>query len=167
MKKILALSITTGVLALIIGFVPLAQAQVTSDTVTGTVTILAGGTCGLDATDGDPIAYGSLTPGSISGPKTLTVSNTGTTAADIYVSGDNWKGPVAGDIMLVGATHYTKLGQGPAYGDKEPLTATATNTGWNVAPGSTKSFDFMLQANLALAGYTGPSNQNVFLGSIC
>lgn len=150
---------------------PLAQAQVTSDTVKGEVTILAGGTCGLVATAGDPIAFGSLTPSAESGPKTVTVSNPGSAETNIYVSGANWKDGTAGgtgDVMLVGATHYQPLnGGGPAYGDKPALTATATDTGITVVPGLTKNIDFQLKANLIVAGFTGPSNQDVFVGSLC
>jgi hypothetical protein len=170
LKKILPLSITTGVLALIIGFMPLAQAQVTSDTVKGEVTILAGGTCGLVVTAGDPIAFGSLTPSAESGPKTVTVSNPGTAATNIYVSGANWKSDAAagGDVMLVGATHYGTPVQ-PSYLDKPALTATATDTGISVLPGAglTKNIDFQLKANLIVSGFTGPSSQDVFIGSLC
>jgi hypothetical protein len=162
MKKILPLSVTAGVLALIIGFMPLAQAQVQSDTVQGTVIVTAG-TCGLQAS-GDSIDFGSLNFGAFSDVIPLGVSNTGSDPTNIYLSGNPWlSAAFPGDVMQVGATRYMGA---PDAGPTTSLTSTATNTGIAVAPGISQSIDFQLKADTA-AGFTGSATQAIFIGTLC
>jgi hypothetical protein len=166
MKKFLPMAVT-GVLALIIGLMPLVQAVPSTTTVTGEVTITAGSLCGLSATSGSPIQYGSLADGQLSQEKQLVIANTGSVPTNLFLDGSNWKGGALGDDqMAVTNTHYDKSG-GVAYAAKVALTTTTQDQGVSIMPGTSEDWYFQVEAHLSNPAFTGLLKQDVNLGANC
>lgn len=144
------------------------QAVTTSGIVTGQVTIVGAGTCGLEATSGSPINYGTLADGEVSEDQIVAINNTGTSNTNIFVAGQGWIDDSQQPVMEVTNTHYSTTLGGVEWVDKNILTETHTDTGLVAQPGQEKSLAFQLSVNLFQApGFTCQATQQVLLGADC
>lgn len=165
-SKILPVSITAAVLALIMAFIPFSHAVPQNTGVLGTVTIVGGGaTCGLDVVSGSPIAYGSLAEGQLSEEQMLSLNNTGNTPSTLMVAGFNWDDG-ATEQMAVENTHYA-ASQGLPYANKISLTDQYTNTGMSMNPGVPKDIFWQLEVHLTNPAFTGQLFQDTIVQTNC
>jgi len=143
-------------------------------TVTGSVgtasipsSVTIAGTCGIITTGA--LQYGTLIPGATSQEQTLTITNTGTVSAALFVSGTDWLDGSATPVNQINAAN-TKWSTtlGTAYAGKTALTtspAMMTST-LDIAPTTLPTY-WQLQANLNHGTFTGSLTQTVLLSVSC
>ncbi len=131
----------------------------------GQVNIL--GTCGLTFISGNPLNYGDLTPGSVSLEQTLTLQNTGTISADLFVSGSDWVDATPASIIDVSKTaFYDSSG---AYATKTSLDTTPAII-LDVAkftPSTNVDTYWQLLADLLNPSFTGSLTQTMDFSASC
>jgi hypothetical protein len=160
--KIMSIVAIVATLALISTAIPAAHAQVQSQPVEGTVTIVE--VCGMLVS---PIAinYGTLAPNAESTDQTVNVQNTGNAEEDVAVSGTPWSTLTSPQAMLVGATHYS-ITSGQAYATKTALAATDAPLTTLVAAQAVDSF-WQLKVVLNDQGASGLATQTVTFTGTC
>lgn len=124
-------------------------------------------TCGLEFGLGfaTTLDYGSITPNEISaGSGTISVTNTGNSDGELFISGTDWKDGSDVPQMLVGVTHY---GSGADYNTMSILSSTPTTLSILPPGGSLSAQTFKVKGVLENPGFSGPLTQTVSLSAEC
>ena len=138
----------------------------TSGTASIQSSVTIAGTCGI--TTSGALQYGTLIPGATSPEQTLTIQNTGTVSASLFVSGSDWTvgGSTVSEIDAANTKWSTTLGT--PYAGKTALTtspAMMTST-LGISPSTLPTY-WQLQANLNHGTFTGSLTQTVLLSVSC
>lgn len=167
-RKSLQIFVAVGILALIIGFTPFAQAQLAPEiSIQGQVTI-EGANCGLTSPTAS-ISYngatGSLNNDEESGEHLVNFENNGNTLGNVFVRGKNWEDTQTQTVVMnVGDTRYGT--QGTAYLSKTSLTESNVLL-LGVGGGFGSHVTFQLKPNLLNPAYSGDAVQTVIFSIIC
>lgn len=144
---------------------PFAYAQLQ---VPGKVIITAAppATCGLEVTPaGTTLDYGSLAYQQVSSEQTLTLANTGTSAARVDVAGTDWIDVSGNKFIPVGSTHFS-LNRGTPYDTSTPLQFGGVSFATIDAGAGIGSY-WMLKADLANPTLSGAASHTVTFTSFC
>ena len=128
-------------------------------TTTGSVSIA--GTCGIGSLS--PLNYGTLTPTQLSSVQSLTVTNTGTVPAGLFVSGTDWQDGLLTSQIAVGYTSFGNSTQGA------PATALSSSyqliaSPFTVGPNTTY---WQVLANLINPTFVGSLTQTYTFTASC
>src|SRR6185437_12245649 len=156
------------------------QSSISSDKVSTTFTVIGAsntasipssvtiaGTCGITTTG--VLQYGTLIPGAISPERILTITNTGTVSAGLFVSGTDWLDGSATPVNQINAAN-TKWSTTPGtpYVGKTALTTSPAmmTSALDIAPTTLPTY-WQLQANLNHGTFAGSLTQTVLLSVSC
>lgn len=154
-KTNLVVGVVVAMLMILATFVVLADASVVDASVT------VPSSCGISL-DQSTAAFGSVGTGAESSEITRTVSNTGSTTANVTIEGSAWDGSGA-NTFVVGQTKYA-LSTG-SYASKTALTGSPVQHMTDVANGG--SDDSFLQMAVPSGQAADTYNQNITYTTVC